>query len=51
MDSHIFDVIIVGAGLAGLSAAGTFIDANVNNILVLEGWFHKSIPSILTKNL
>ena len=39
MDSNVFDVIIVGAGLAGLSAAVTFIDANITNILILEGWF------------
>jgi len=36
MDSNVFDVIIVGAGLAGLSAAVTFIDANITNILILE---------------
>jgi len=36
MDPNHFDVIIIGAGLAGLSAARTFIDANITNILILE---------------
>jgi len=36
LDEHIYDVIIVGAGFAGLSAALYFRDCGINNILVLE---------------
>ena len=32
-----FDVIVIGAGLAGLSAASTLLESDITNILVLEG--------------
>ena len=50
MDPNHFDVIIIGAGLAGLSAARTFIDANITNILILEGWFQTYFPLALTRD-
>jgi len=31
-----FDVIVIGAGLAGLSAASTLLESDITNILVLE---------------
>ena len=33
----VFDVIIVGAGFAGMSAALHLSDCNINNICILEG--------------
>jgi monoamine oxidase len=36
-DSHVFDVIIVGAGWAGLAAAKTLLEYGIENIEILEG--------------
>lgn len=41
-----YDTIIIGAGLAGISAARTLLQNNVKDILILEGinwdrWFAK----------
>ena len=37
MENQVYDTIIVGAGLAGVSAALTLYQKGIKNILVLEG--------------
>jgi NADPH-dependent 2,4-dienoyl-CoA reductase/sulfur reductase-like enzyme len=36
MDAKEYDVVIVGAGMAGLSAARNLIDHGITNILIIE---------------
>ena len=38
MENVIYDTVIVGAGLAGVSAARTLYLNGIQNILVLEGF-------------
>jgi ribulose 1,5-bisphosphate synthetase/thiazole synthase len=34
--SHVYDVIVIGAGMAGARAAAALLEGNVNNFLVLD---------------
>ncbi len=34
--SHVYDVIVVGAGMAGARAAAALLEGNVNNFLVVD---------------
>ena len=37
MDKQVYDTIVIGAGMAGVSAARTLYQNGIKNILVLEG--------------
>lgn len=40
MENNIYDTIIIGAGMAGVSAARTLYQNGIKNILILEGSNH-----------
>lgn len=49
MEKLTYDTIIIGAGLAGVSAARTLLQNNIKDVLILEGSDCKSTYSITSE--